>query len=228
MGPISQRSGVALPRNRRSLRQQAVQSPGFSSLERKIEADRWPQLNRQLLRDANEVGVIDGAPSTDPQPDEYLTQKVGRLCHLERLGLAEAIGPGQWIIADEAEATLRELGQRGDIIKRLHRALSEQGIERGAADFILSGETYGQPIIGRLVERGLDDELRGTAFAVVDGVDGRTHYIRLPGIEAAGDSARGSIVELRSFECARVERRVTPAVRSDLSIEAQTVADGAT
>ncbi len=123
---------------------------------------------------------------------------------------------------------MRELGLRGDIIKRMHRALTEQGIERGAADYVLSGEAHGEPVIGRLVERGLDDELRGTAFAVVDGVDGRTHHIRLHDIEAAGDSAPGSIVELRSFEDARGERRVALAVRSDLSLEAQTTADGAT
>ncbi|MGO4842480.1 DUF3363 domain-containing protein, partial [Rhizobiaceae sp. 2RAB30] len=101
--------------------------------------------------------VIDVAPPPDRQPDDYLTQKVGRLRHLERLGLAETIGPGQWIIADKAEATLRELGQRDDIIKRMHRALSEQGIERGTADYVLAGETHGQAVIGRLVDRGLDD-----------------------------------------------------------------------
>lgn len=198
------------------------------SLERQIEAERWTQLDRQLVRDRNEHGVIDVAPLPDRQPDDYLTQKVGRLRHLERLGLAETIGPGQWIIADEAEATLRELGQRGDIIKRMHRALSEQGIDRGAADYVLSGETYGQTVIGRLVERGLDDELRGTAWAVVDGIDGRTHHIKLPDIKAAGDSVPGSIVELRSFEDAKGERRVALAVRSDLAIEAQTTAEGST
>lgn len=198
------------------------------SLEGQIDADRWTQLDRQLVRDANEHGIIDIAPSPDRQPDEYLVQKVGRLRHLEHLGLAEAVGPGQWIIAGEAEAILRELGLRGDIIKRMHRALSEHGIERGTADYVLSGETQGEPVIGRLVERGLDDELRGTAFAVVDGVDGHTHHIRLPNIEAAGDSTPGSIVELRSFEDARSERCVALAIRSDLSIEAQTTADGAT
>ncbi|EGP55765.1 type IV secretory pathway component protein [Agrobacterium tumefaciens F2] len=198
------------------------------SLKRQMEADRWTQLDRQLLRDANEKGIIDVAPSPDKQPDEYSIQKVGRLRHLEHLGLAETIGPGQWIISGEAETTLRELGLRGDIIKRMHRALTEQGIERGAANYLLSGETHGEPVIGRLVERGLDDELRGTAFAVVDGVDGHTHHIRLPDIEAAGDSAPGSIVELRSFEDARGERRVALAVRSDFFLEAQTTADGAT
>ncbi len=197
-------------------------------LERQIEAERWTQLDRQLARDANEHGVIDVAPAPDRQPDEYLTQKVGRLRHLERLGLAETIGPGQWIMAENAEKTLRELGERGDIIKRMHRTLSEQGIDRGAADYVLAGEAHGQPVIGRLVDRGLDDELRGTAYAVVDGTDGRTHHIKLPNIEAAGDSAPGSIVELRSFEDSRGERRVALAVRSDLSVEAQATAEGST
>jgi len=138
------------------------------------------------------------------------------------------IGPGQWVIAKDAEPTLRELGQRNDIIKRMHRALDEHGIARGAADYVLAGEAHTAPIIGRLVERGLDNELYGTAYAVVDGVDGRTHHIKLPDIEAAGDSAPGSIVELRAFEDAKGNRRVALATRSDLSIEAQTAASGAT
>lgn len=63
---------------------------------------------------------------------------------------------------------------------------------------------------------------------MVDGTDGRTHHIKLPNIEVAGDSAPGSIVELRSFEDSRGERRVALAVRSDLSIEAQATAEGST
>ncbi|MDK1389454.1 DUF3363 domain-containing protein [Sinorhizobium sp. 8-89] len=197
------------------------------SLDRQIDVDRWTQLDRQLIQDANAHGIIDVAPSADAQPDEYLVQKVGRLRYLERLGLAQTVGPGQWIVAEEAEAILRELGTRGDIIKRMHRLLSEQGIERGAADFVLAGEAQDAQVIGRLVERGLDDELRGTAFAVVDGIDGRIHHIRVPDLEATGDSAPGSIVELRMFH-ARGESRVALAVRSDLSLAAQIRADGAT
>src|SRR5690606_40536764 len=116
----------------------------------------------------------------------------------------------------------------GDIIKRMHRALTERGIERGAASYVLAGESLDAPIIGRLVARGLDDELKGTAYAVVDGVDGRTHHIRLPDLDAAGDSAPGSIVELRNFDDARGQRRVAIAVRSDLDLQGQISASGAT
>ena len=197
-------------------------------LERQVEAERWTQLDRQLLRDGRRTGIIDMAPDPDRQPDEYHALKVGRLRKLEALGLADQVGPGQWVIGDGAEATLRELGERGDIIKRMHRALTDRGIERGSASYVLAAESMDTPIIGRLVERGLDDELKGSAYAVVDGVDGRTHHIRLPDIDAAGDSASGSIVELRKFDDARGQRRVALAVRSDLDVERQVTAPGGT
>lgn len=63
---------------------------------------------------------------------------------------------------------------------------------------------------------------------MVDGVDGRSHHIRLPDLDVAGDSMPGSIVELRKFDDADGRRRVAPAVRSDLDIRAQATATGAT
>jgi type IV secretory pathway VirD2 relaxase len=198
------------------------------TLERQIETERWTNLDRQLARDSYRTGVVDLAPRPDRQPDEFHALKVGRLRKLESLGLADQIGPGQWAISENAEATLRQLGERGDIIKRIHRGLTEHGIERGASNYVLAGESLDDPVVGRLVTRGLDDELKGTAFAVVDGTDGRTHHIKLPDLDAAGDSAPGSIVELRRFDDAKGQRRVALAVRSDLTIEQQITAKGAT
>jgi type IV secretory pathway VirD2 relaxase len=198
------------------------------TLETQVEAERWTQLDRQLVRDAGKFGIVDLAPLADRQPDEFHSLKVGRLRTLEILGVAGQVGHSQWFIKPEAETVLRELGERGDIIKRMHRALTERGIERGSASYVLAGESLDVPVIGRLVERGLDDELKGSAYAVVDGVDGRTHHIKLPHLDAAGDSPPGSIVELRSYEDAQGMRRVALAVRSDLDLGAQVGASGAT
>ncbi|WP_192250555.1 relaxase/mobilization nuclease domain-containing protein [Mesorhizobium caraganae] len=197
-------------------------------VERQVDAERWTGLDRQLLRDARDNGVIDLAPHADRQPDEFIVLKVGRLRRLETFGLAEQLGPGQWVVSDRAEATLRAMGERGDIIKRMHRALSVLDVERASASYVLAAETMEEPVIGRLIERGLDDELKGTAYAVIDGVDGRCHHVRFADLEAAGDGAPGSIVELRRFEDAQGRRRVALAVRSDLDIERQVDADGAT
>ncbi len=83
-------------------------------------------------------------------------------------------------------------------------------------------------MIGRLIARGLDDELKGTAFAVVDGIDGRVHHVRLSDIESSSDEPIGSIVELRRFEDASQVQRVALAVRSDLTFDQQVSAEGAT
>jgi type IV secretory pathway VirD2 relaxase len=199
-----------------------------NTLARQIDSERWTSLDQQLERDRNRHGIIDLAPQPGSQSDVIHALKVGRMRKLESLGLADQIGPGQWVMDQSAEPTLRDLGERGDIIKRIHRGLTARGIERGASSYVLAAESLDDPVIGRLVDRGLDDELRGTAYAVIDGVDGRTHHIRLPDIEATGDSEAGSIVELRKFEDSGGRRRVALAVRSDLTIERQVTATGAT
>jgi hypothetical protein len=78
------------------------------------------------------------------------------------------------------------------------------------------------------VARGLDNELKGTAFAIVDGVDGRVHHLRFRDLEATGDAAPGAVVELRHFTDAKGRERTALAVRSDLPIEAQVAVEGAT
>jgi hypothetical protein len=153
---------------------------------------------------------------------------IGRMQKLERLGLAEPIGPTQWRLKETAEPTLQAIGERKDIIKRIHRDLRTQNIERGVCEFVLDTEEVGQPIMGRLVSRGLDDELKETAYAIVDGIDGRTHYIRLPDLDATSDAAPGAIVEVRRFEDAAGRQRVALAVRSDSGLAAQVHAEGAT
>ncbi|TPN99962.1 DUF3363 domain-containing protein [Mesorhizobium sp. B1-1-5] len=120
-------------------------------VERQVEAERWTGLDRQLLRDARDNGVIDLAPHADRQPDEFIAPKIGRLRRLETLGLAEQLGPGQWIVSERAEATLRQMGERGDIVKRMHRAFAVRDIERPSASYVLAAENVDETIVGRLI-----------------------------------------------------------------------------
>lgn len=197
------------------------------SLERQVEAERWTEIDRSLSRTMQRDGLIDVAPLADARPDADHALKVGRLRKLERLGLAKEIAPGQWTLAGDAQTALRELGERGDIIKRMHRAMTELGADRGAASYVLSAEP-GQPVIGKLIDRGLHDELTGGAYAIVDGIDGRTHHIRFADIEATGDCKPGAIVELRQFQDRKGRQRAALAVRSDMDLSAQVRAPGAT
>jgi Protein of unknown function (DUF3363) len=126
------------------------------------------------------------------------------------------------------EPALRDLGIRGDIIKTMHRAMTEAGREPDVTGFALHGDEPADPVLGRLVGRGLDDELKGTAYAIVEGVDGRTHHLRFSDLDMTGDAKRGAIVETRAYEDSAGRHRLSLATRSDLSIEAQVTASGST
>ena len=199
-------------------------------LERQIDADRWTPLDQALAREAaRHDGIVDLRPGVYQAMDVERTMLVARARKLERLGLAAPLGPGQWIIAEEAEGVLRALGERGDIIKRIHRGLFERGVERAATEFVLDAETRGDPIVGRLLSRGLDDELKGAAFAIIDGIDGRAHHVRLKDLVATADASPGAVVEVRRLPPRDGgSSRLVLAVRSDLSIEDQIHAPGAT
>ncbi|MDP3795376.1 MAG: DUF3363 domain-containing protein, partial [bacterium] len=198
------------------------------AIEREVDAERWTSLDRQIERaTAESGGLLDlrPAPVGDQASDRMLR---GRAATLERLGLAERLGPALWMVDTRAERALRELADRGDIIKTMHRAMQRSGMAFDTSALALHRETPGDPIVGRLVARGLDDELAGSAFAIVDGVDGRTHHIRFDDIEWTGDAKPGAIVELRGWEGRGGTARLSLAVRSDLPLAEQIGASGAT
>jgi type IV secretory pathway VirD2 relaxase len=137
-------------------------------LDAEIEADRWTKLDRVLAAEAAQHDrIVDLRPERDQASDgDTRSALVGRMRKLERLGLAKELGPARWYLSERAEPILRALGERNDIIKRIHQGLAEQRIERSVSNYVLEQEDPARPIIGRLVARGLDDELRETAYAV--------------------------------------------------------------
>ncbi len=200
-----------------------------SALEQDVKAERWTGLDHRLraLADDN-GGIVDlrpGAPDEDPELHRLL---VGRAQTLERFGLAEPFASGQWGLKPGLEQSLRDLSLRGDIIKTMHRALTAAGREPDVTGFAVHPSAPAEPVIGRLVERGLRDELAGSAYAVIDGVDGRTHHLTFSDLDMTGDGEPGAIVESRAYDDARGRPRLALGVRSDLALEAQIKAPGAT
>ena len=65
--------------------------------------------------------------------------------------------PGRWRPVPGIEETLCALGERGEIIKTLHRALTHQGEERGTEQFAIHDlrAPLATPITGRLLGRCL-------------------------------------------------------------------------
>ena len=199
-----------------------------TSLAREVKGDRWTRLDHSLQLSADEnAGVLDLRPADSQTTKRLQGHLLGRAQHLERLGLASPIGPAQWILEPDAERTLRDLGQRGDIIKTMHDALSRGGRAVSVSSFAIDGPEAPN-IVGRLADRGLHDELTGSTYAIIEGVDGRAHHVRFASIDAAGDAPMGSIVEARTFEGRDGKDRMTLSTRSEWGLNEQVTAPGAT
>jgi type IV secretory pathway VirD2 relaxase len=199
------------------------------ALAREVGADRLTSLDRRLQRMADHLGgVVDLRPAP-PRPQSSMDRHlIGRAGKLERLGLATRIAPACWTLKHDLEPTLRQLGVRGDILKTMHNAMRVAGIDADPGRFAVHLNAADDPVIGRLIERGLHDELTGEAYAVIDGTDGRVHHLRFADLDQSSDAAPGAIVELRSW----TDRRGRPGqslwVRSDLPLGEQIAAKGST
>jgi len=158
-----------------------------------VTAERLTTLDRRLLHERDGEGIVAGG-HRDPVQHAL---RAGRLRKLEGLGLAENLGGARWRLAPDMEDRLRRLGERGDIIRTMQRALGGQGRPRGAAELVVHDlRPLSDPVIGRVVGRGLADELRDRHYLIVDGVDGRAHYVDVgPGL-AVEPLAEGAIVHL--------------------------------
>lgn len=203
-----------------------------AALRREIGAERWTGLDQRLRHIGGPDGLLDLRPDAAAPGTRDRSCLIARAGMLERLGLAEPAGPAMWSLSPRLEPTLRELGERGDIIRTMHRAMAAQDRELAPDRMVLGASqadaTGGRAIEGRLIARGLHDELTGEAFAIIDATDGRTHYLRFPDIERTGDAAPGAIVALGRWTDRSGRAQEGLLVRSDLSLDQQIGARGAT
>jgi type IV secretory pathway VirD2 relaxase len=158
-------------------------------LLREVEQERLTSLDRALLRQA----TVDTVNLTQ-EPKDWQRQNLlrARLQQLEAMELVERVDANRWTLSPNMEQTLTAMGERGDILRTMHKAL--KGQQRA---LVLNTEPA-TPVIGRIAAKGLADELNDRGYLVVDGVDGRAHYVRLPVGTDLAELPTGGIVEVKA------------------------------
>ena len=173
-------------------------------LANEMKAERFTSLDRGILRDAKENVVVvsatlDGEHGRCEARTEgaQFSMRVGRLRRLEQMGLAEEKRTGVWAIDPQLETKLRSLGERGDIMVLMNKVMRAQGIDRPAVDFaIFSGARKSEPVIGRVVEVGIADEMSDRKYLIVDSIDGRIRYAETGKLAGSDLLEPGMIVAL--------------------------------
>ncbi|MBR0900774.1 relaxase/mobilization nuclease and DUF3363 domain-containing protein [Bradyrhizobium tropiciagri] len=169
-------------------------------LASEVDAERLTRLDRILIEQQRDEGSIDLRAG---EGQSFLVREnrhllIDRMKRLQRYGLASEDEPGRWTLSDRAETSLRALGQRNDIIKTMHRALTDHGLaeQRGVDQYAVHGGKLAEPVTGRVVGKGLaGDEMGERVCLVIDGVDGRVHHIEFADASRLEDVSRGMIVE---------------------------------
>ncbi|KHK52066.1 type VI secretion protein [Ralstonia sp. A12] len=161
--------------------------------QREVDQERWTGLDRTLQREAADQGMVRVERFADPRLQPQRQLLIGRLQRLQRMDLATEQPPGVWIIHSDAEPILRAMGERGDIIRTMQRAMRGQQRE---LDVFQPGENN-RTMVGRVVGKGLADELYERGYLIIDAVDGKAHYVALPPQSALEQYPSGAIVEVR-------------------------------
>ena len=78
------------------------------------------------------------------------------------------------------------------------------------SDYAIADPTDMTPIVGRVVERGLSDEYNDRHYLIIEGMDGRSHYVDIGKGDATDFSPTGAVVRLapKPTEARAVDRTV--------------------
>ncbi|WP_324256112.1 DUF3363 domain-containing protein [Shinella zoogloeoides] len=165
-------------------------------LSTEIDQDRFTRIDRAMTEEAEDRFLDLRHEPTDPKRQFNRTLRLRRLAKLEKMGLATEHATGVWELGERMEPALRELGERGDIIRNMHKALKADGLDRDPMTFQIHDAAPEVPITGRVIDKYLTDELGENLTVVVDGIDGRTHHVAGIDPTRVADARIGSVVEI--------------------------------
>jgi type IV secretory pathway VirD2 relaxase len=181
------------------------------SLEHEVNQERWTSLDRSLQRTAQDGVVHTHQLTRDPLQAQLRQLLIGRLQHLQRMELALETATSVWTIEPKAEQVLRAMGERGDVVRTMQRAMG--GVPRELMVFTPGGQA--RSVIGRVAAKGMADELYDRGYLVVDGLDGKAHYVALGAKVELAQYPVGSVVEARGS----VELRTADKTIAALAVE---------
>jgi type IV secretory pathway VirD2 relaxase len=173
-------------------------------LRHDVDQERLTAIDRRLLR------RMDADRTLAATDNDSFQQSVtaGRLRKLKAMDLAEDIGGGRYRLADGLEDTLRRMGERGDIIRLMQRELTARRLDRAGVEQVASSDLR-EPLVGRVISRGFSDEHRDRHYLMVDGVDGRVHYVDIGRGDATPAAPEGATVRIAPSRMAATQADCT-------------------
>ena len=177
-----------------------------------VRREQFTEIDRELLRraDGKRVVSFDGRQPRGEAARERRAQEMARLKFLSRMGLAAKTDSASWRLEPNLERTLRDRQLAIDIIKSRARHRDQMLDQR--APLTVTKLAPGQELSGRVVGTGLENEERDRRYLMLEGTDGKLHYLRqTPAIIRARGERKigiGEVVTLAAREFEKDGRKV--------------------
>jgi type IV secretory pathway VirD2 relaxase len=168
------------------------------TIREEIVAERFTSIDRALVASIDHDGNV-VVCHRDPLRHALCA---GRLKKLEALGFAEPLSGGRWRLVPAFEEKLERLGERGDIVRTIDRELVARGLRRAPAEWVVEQQLPAEGITGSIVARGFSDDASDRHYLILDGADGRLHYLEIGDARAIEALADDAIVRVSAIACA--------------------------
>lgn len=173
-----------------------TQIEGRVRIAHQVTAQRYTAIDKSIS-DALDKGELNFQGPTPKGRVWYRQLQVKRLQNLSEMGLAEKLTSGRWKVDPNFAQTLKDMGERNDIIKAIHRSLKDEGL---AKSFVIGRNRYdpnrlaAQPLEGVVKQFGRHDDTREGGYVIVQSLQGEHIHTRVSETEVFETLAKGQVV----------------------------------
>ena len=183
LGPVSQMEG-------RVRMAHSIQAKGATGLDHSLS---------KKIKD----GIIDMRQPAAKGRVWHRQLQVRRLRVLEKMGLAERLGSGRWAVDSSFTKTLRDMNERTQMVKAIHRSLEQNGYSVGLVTERNRFDPNGlsaQPVTGTVQQFGRPDDTREGGFVVIQSLGGEPIYAKVSESEIFETLKKGQIITFQPHQ----------------------------
>lgn len=147
------------------------------SQEKEVEVLRVTSLDRFMEKQMGEDRTLDVRAKTSFGKSIFYEDLIkGRLRFLAASGLAIEQPPGVFMLKEDYQDELAKIAQKSEAVKRLYGKIEDQARLDDLSVYSLKGGE-GETVAGRVIYKGIMDELYDRKYVVVQDMDAKLHFV---------------------------------------------------
>lgn len=167
------------------------------SQEKEVEALRVTSLDRFMEEQMGDDRTLDVRAKTNFGKSIFYEGLIkGRLRFLATSGLAIEQPPGVYMLKEDYQDDLRAIAQKNEAVKRLYPKIQDQARLDALSVYALK-DGQGPTVTGRIVDKGIMDELYDRKYVVVEDMAAKLHFVAVGDARSYDKAEKGSLVTVK-------------------------------